>query len=105
MARQKKYSIIFWAESENGSLCEVKWAERKMSVKEGISANAESYDAFWAYEYIESFSGAQKKEVTLTRPFAQLNIGTADYARLQHLASPFRIQKSRFLVFLCSTIL
>ena len=75
LARQKKYSIIFWAESEKGSLCEVKWAERRMSVKQSISANAESYDAFWAYECIESFSGAQKKEVTLKRPFAQVNIG------------------------------
>mgnify|MGYP007053694988 CR=1 FL=1 len=75
LAKQKEYSIIFWAQSENGSLCDVKWAERRMYVKQGIVANAESYDAFWAHYHIVSFSGAQEKEITLTRPFAQVNIG------------------------------
>ena len=75
LARQKEYSIIFWAQSEaKNALCTVDWEKRELKVNNAY-ANQESYDAFWAYEHIKSFSGAQKKEVTLTRPFAQVNIG------------------------------
>ena len=80
LAKQKKYSVIFWA--ENGAisdgLCNVDWAARSMSVNSEVNSNQESYDAFWAYDEIEKFSGSLAKNIDLVRPFAQLNIGVSN---------------------------
>lgn len=77
LAQDKKYSIVFWAANETNSMCSVDWNARKMSVEPQF-ANQESYDAFCAYVEIDNVSGYLKRDVTLYRPFAQLNIGTAD---------------------------
>ena len=77
LAQDKKYSIVFWAANETNSMCSVDWNARKMSVEPKF-ANQESYDAFCAYVEIDNVSGYAKRDVTLYRPFAQLNIGTAD---------------------------
>ena len=80
LAKQKEYSIIFWAETgaEGDGLCNVDWDARSMSVNSEVSSNQEDYDAFWAYDHIKSFTGALTKEVSLVRPFAQLNIGVSN---------------------------
>ncbi|MBR0543078.1 MAG: hypothetical protein IIW98_01300, partial [Bacteroidaceae bacterium] len=80
LAQDKDYSIVFWAANESNSMCHVDWDGRCMSV-EPKEANQESYDAFCAYVKIDNVSGYKTQEVKLYRPFAQLNIGTADYAK------------------------
>ena len=77
LAQDKKYSIIFWAANASNSMCTVNWNDRTMSVNP-TTANQEAYDAFCAYVTIDNVSGYAKRDVTLYRPFAQLNIGTAD---------------------------
>ena len=77
LAQDKEYSIIFWAANAGNSMCTVDWTNRIMSVNP-TAANQEAYDAFCAFVEIESVSGYAKRDVTLYRPFAQLNIGTAD---------------------------
>ena len=77
LAQDKEYSIIFWAANKDNSMCTVNWTDRTMSVNP-TAANQEAYDAFCAFVEIESVSGYAKRDVTLYRPFAQLNIGTAD---------------------------
>ena len=77
LAQDKKYSIVFWAANKDNSMCTVDWTNRTMSVNP-TTANQEAYDAFCAYVTIDNVSGYAKRDVTLYRPFAQLNIGTAD---------------------------
>ena len=74
-----RYSVLFWAVSADyANAFEIKWAEKAMQMKTGIAGNDESFDAFFGY--IEPFTveGAITKGSILTRPFAQLNIGTSD---------------------------
>ena len=78
LAKQKLYSVIFWATNENNDVCDVDWANRTMTMKAtGATANNEANDAFWAYETVR-LNGAVAKTVDLYRPFAQLNIGVSD---------------------------
>ena len=77
LAKQKEYSVIFWATNENNDVCDVNWANRTMTMKTtGATANNEANDAFWAYETVV-LNGAVAKTVDLYRPFAQLNIGAS----------------------------
>lgn len=79
LAKDKKYSIIFWAANADNSMCTVDWNGRKMTVNP-TKANQEAYDAFCAYEEID-VTGYMNRDVKLKRPFAQINIGTADSAK------------------------
>ena len=77
LAKQKEYSVIFWATNEANDVCDVDWAKRTMTMKAtGATANNEANDAFWAYETVV-LNGAVAKTVDLYRPFAQLNIGAS----------------------------
>ena len=77
LAKQKEYSVIFWATNENNNVCDVDWAARKMTMMDATAtANTEANDAFWAYETV-TLNGAVAKTVDLYRPFAQLNIGAS----------------------------
>ena len=73
------YSVIFWAAAPNAPYT-VDFATQTMTVDyNGATCNDESRDAFYAYHTF-TVTGAQTETITLKRPFAQLNIGTADYA-------------------------
>ena len=74
------YSMIFWAAAPEAPYT-VDLTAKTMTVDytEAVS-NDENRDAF--YKYVEPFvvTGTMSKTVELKRPFAQLNIGTNDYA-------------------------
>ena len=78
------YSVIFWAEApsttEKPSPYTVDFANKRMTVDytDAVS-NDETRDAFYKYHTF-TVNGAQTEAIELKRPFAQLNIGTADYA-------------------------
>ena len=73
------YSIIFWAAATNAPYS-VNFGTQTMTVNyAGAVSNDENRDAFYACKEF-TVNGAQSVNVELTRPFAQLNIGTADYA-------------------------
>ena len=77
------YSVIFWAEAPNAPY-DVDFAEKLANAKMTVDytnavSNDESRDAFYAVKEI-NVTGAQTEKVELRRPFAQLNIGTSDYA-------------------------
>ena len=79
-----RYSVLFWAVSADyANAFEIKWAEKAMQMNTAIDGNDESFDAFFGY--IETFEveGAVTKSATLTRPFAQLNIGTNDFQKAE----------------------
>ena len=72
------YSILFWAENEAG-VATIAWEDMKMTF-DPKKANVEEYDAFWAYVKPFKVEGRIDQNVDLYRPFAQVNVGTADYA-------------------------
>ena len=74
-----KYSVIFWAAAPNAPYA-VDFANKTMTVDYTTAvSNDEARDAFYAYKEF-TVNGAQTETIELRRPFAQLNIGTADYA-------------------------
>ena len=74
-----KYSVIFWAAAPNAPYT-VDFAKKTMTVNyDGAVSNAENRDAFYKYHTF-TVTGAQTETIELKRPFAQLNIGTNDYA-------------------------
>lgn len=74
-----KYAVIFWAAAEDAPY-DVNFNTQTMTVNyENAVSNDEKRDAFYAYHEF-TVSGTQSETVYLKRPFAQLNIGTNDYA-------------------------
>ena len=72
------YSVAFWADSQDAPYT-VDFTTKSVSVDyAGVKSNDENLDAFYAW-YTFTVTGAQTETVELKRPFAQLNIGTADY--------------------------
>ncbi len=73
------YSVIFWAAAEDAPYT-VNFGSKTMTVDyDGAKSNDENRDAFYKYHTF-TVRGAQTETVELKRPFAQLNIGTNDYA-------------------------
>ena len=85
-----KYGIVFWADSYGGATgapYTVEFAEEGATMKVDylkVKANDEKLDAFYAYEEI-TVNGDGSVSVQLTRPFAQINIGTNDFEKAKVL--------------------
>ena len=68
------YEILLWA-SAPGSPYAVDWKEGTLTVDyDNATANSEALDAFYAYENF-TVEGSVTLNVTMTRPFAMINIG------------------------------
>ena len=73
------YKVVFWAAAPNAPYT-VDLAAKTMSVSyDNALCNDEARDAFYAYKEF-TVEGAQSERIELKRPFAQINIGTSDYA-------------------------
>ena len=73
------YSVVFWAAAE-GAPYSLDFAAKKMTVDYSkASSNDENRDAFYKWHTF-TVSGAQTETIELRRPFAQLNVGTNDFA-------------------------
>ena len=73
------YTVIFWAAAPNAPYS-VDWETGTMTVDYSAAVcNAENRDAFYK-RHTFTVKGAQTETIELRRPFAQLNIGTNDYA-------------------------
>ena len=73
------YSVIFWAAAPNAPYT-VDFGAKTMTVDyTNAACNDEARDAFYACKTF-TVVGAQTETIELRRPFAQLNIGTNDYA-------------------------
>ena len=73
----KSYEVIFWAGAE-GAPYDVDFETKKMTVNDVLNANQEAYDAFYKHQTVATVDGPRSETIVLTRPFAQLNIATAD---------------------------
>ena len=76
----KEYAVIFWAQAPGAPYTFDK-AGKKVNVADALTSNKEAYDAFYKYETIAEVAGPRTQTIVLTRPFAQLNIATADTAK------------------------
>lgn len=73
------YSVIFWAAAEDAPYS-VDFDAKTMTVDyTNAVSNDENRDAFYKYHTF-TVTGAQTETIDLKRPFAQINIGTSDYA-------------------------
>ncbi len=73
----KSYDILFWADAENAPYTFDANAQT-ITVADNLTSQDENRDAFFFAEKALLVDGAINKPITLTRPFAQLNIGTTD---------------------------
>lgn len=74
----KSYDVIFWADATTDSPYTFNPASQEVSVDYSKVNNSDNCDAFFKKETI-TVSGNQSVDVKLTRPFAQVNIGTDDF--------------------------
>ena len=74
LLNDQDYTVLFWATKEGTDYFDLTDL-RAVGVKQA-SSNNDDRDAFCGMDQIVNHDAAQSKTVTLTRPFAQLNIAT-----------------------------
>lgn len=75
----KTYDIVFWAQAADAPYTFNPTGRTVDMNYSGATANAENRDAFFHIENGLTVTGPMEKDITLKRPFAQLNFVTADY--------------------------
>lgn len=88
----KKYDLVFFGYCSTNNAYTIDWEKRELNVNYADKANLEARDAFFHIE--NEFVAGKNKTFTLTRPFAQLNVGQsmADYEAMQLTGN--KIEKS-----------
>ena len=82
LVADQDYNIVFWAETEHGATHYETSDLRNVKIKTygDENANDESRAAFFAVHNFQTENGVNvNEEVTLYRPFAQINLGTTTY--------------------------
>lgn len=84
LVKNFKYDIVFWAQTEDAPY-DFDEDNAKITTSYNTDANDESRDAF--YYLCEGYSvmDSGSSKFSLERPFAQINLGAADYDALTHL--------------------
>lgn len=80
------YAFVFWAASADAPYT-VDLANDGATMKvdyEGVTANNEDLDAFYAYKEL-TVNGDLQMDIKLYRPFAQINVGTSDYTSAEEV--------------------
>ena len=80
----KSYSIVFWADAPDNNIYSYNTSTKEVTVSYvNMAAQDENRDAFCVYEGTFKVTGPINKTITLTRPLAQINVGTSDLAKAQ----------------------
>ena len=77
LLNQNEYTIVFWADAENGIYTFDATNKEVRANYAGVNANDDTLDAFYAVVPVE-VNGSTVVEAKLTRPFAQVNFATSD---------------------------
>lgn len=92
LVKDQKYNFIFWAQTPEDGYYTIDATEGLKKITADYTthkvANDENRDAFFAVEKDLVISGPVSKTVTLTRPFAQVNIGTLDELKAGATTAP-----------------
>ena len=90
LMRNYDYDIVFWAQKENAPYT-LDWKNAKITAdySEKIAANDVTRDAFYnvvlKYNCNTYAEDEKARDVELRRPFAQINLGAADYSALEDI--------------------
>ena len=100
----KAYTVVFWAQNSQAPYTfDGRNAKVTVNYDDEFIGNQDSYDAFYKTHSVATVNGARtEKEIILTRPFAQLNIATADYETA--INGGFRLEKVQVEVPAYSTL-
>lgn len=92
LVKDQKYNFIFWAQTPVDGYYTIDGTEGLKKITADYTthkgANDENRDAFFAVEKDLVISGPVSKTVTLTRPLAQVNIGTLDELKAGTTTAP-----------------
>ena len=86
LVQNQTYKALFWAQvgkpkgHENYNTDQLTNVYYAYDVTKDYSSNQESYAAFYGTDVLDTHTPLKGKTITLTRPFAQLNIGTLNTA-------------------------
>ncbi len=81
LVKGQEYSFAFWAQAPDATCYTFNTDDATMTVNNYTSeCNDEKRDAFYWYEPNFEITGTMTKNITLYRPFAQLNFGASDAA-------------------------
>ena len=84
LVKDQTYNFIFWAQTDAEGYYTIGETETEKDLRtitakyDGKKANDENFDAFFAVEKEFKVSGPVTKDITLKRPFAQINIASND---------------------------
>lgn len=87
LVKQKSYNIICWAQNgtstDKGNIYEWNATDKTITVDYSAMDNfQEARDAFYKKQSFQA--DGQQHDVTLVRPFAQINVGTSDFAAFKN---------------------
>lgn len=92
LIKDQTYNLIFWAQTAEAGYYIIDEAEGLKKITADYAthkeANDENRDAFFAVEKGLKITGPVSKTVKLTRPFAQVNIGTNDELKAGTTTAP-----------------
>ena len=82
LVKNQKYVVLFWAQNEQTWVSGEEFDLTKITYPDPdeLTANLNKYEAFCGAAFVDEVTGATKKSVTLTRPFAQINLASTDPA-------------------------
>lgn len=80
LVKGQDYDFLFWAQAKGASYYSIDPVDAVLTVDyAGLEANDEKRDAFWkVIEGQHIVAGMPNVDVVLSRPFAQINLGTSD---------------------------
>lgn len=103
LVKGQTYNFIFWAQNPACTAYNVESLNKITVDYTGIKSQDETRDAFFATEQNFTVTGPFSKPVVMNRPFAQLNMGTADAAAAE--AAGVKVEQTKVVVEDVATVL
>ena len=97
LVKGQTYSFAFWAQDKDYSAYTFDPATKKVTINYNKTANNKNADAFFANDKF-TVTGSFKKDITLKRPFAQVNFLTTEYDLNKAKAAGFEPSQSSIIV-------
>lgn len=97
LAKGQKYRVVFFAYNSTADAYDVTNL-KNITVKDSQNSNIENRDAFTAYFDVNATVNAINEDVTLYRPFAQLNLGVDNTEWTDAKNAGVEVAKSKIIV-------
>lgn len=97
LAKGQKYRVAFFAYNSTADAYDVTYLT-DIKVKDSQNSNIENRDAFTAYVDVDATVNTINEDVTLYRPFAQLNLGVDNIEWTDAVKAGVTVAKSKIVV-------